>query len=121
VLQDQFCGGASAPPGSTIQFQTELVGGSNNNTPVDLGIGFTWQSDYNGTSGGIATTVNLRPSDPSSGTGGSTITGINSTTNYQPTPVPEPTENIWLSGGILLIIDLISRLTKFRGIPCHRF
>jgi hypothetical protein len=97
------CGYATAPKGSYMGFTTHLVGicgtapgctssfvaGATTNcitlqTCVDLGIGFSWISTFNGTSGGVATTKNSLPADPGSGTGGITITSINSVPGTPP-------------------------------------
>lgn len=62
-----------APAGSKLGFTTHLVGlvGSGPGWGVqDTGIGFSWTSTFNGTSGGVATTKNFKPVDPGSGTGG---------------------------------------------------
>lgn len=77
------CNGSNAPAGSYLGFTTHLVGILADGSPVDLGIGFSWTSTFNGTSGGVATTKNDRPVDIGSGTGGITITGVQDTTNYQ--------------------------------------
>lgn len=79
----QGCNGSNAPAGSSLGFTTHLAGVLADGSPVDLGIGFSWTSTFNGTSGGVATTKNDRPVDPGSGTGGITITGVQNTTNYQ--------------------------------------
>lgn len=76
------CLGANAPAGSKVLFSTNLAGVLADGSPVDLGVGFTWSSNFNGTSGGVVSTANLLPADPGSGTGGITVTGIQDTTNY---------------------------------------
>jgi hypothetical protein len=81
------CGGPGvrAPAGSTINFTTHLVG-LQGQLPgaavVDTGIGFSWTSSYNGTSGGNAALANTQQADPGSGTGGITVTGYTATTTY---------------------------------------
>jgi hypothetical protein len=77
------CGGKTAPAGSFVAFTTHLAGVNFDGTATDLGIGFTWKSDYNGTSGGTATTKNLNPVDPGSGTGSVTVLTYSPTTNYE--------------------------------------
>jgi hypothetical protein len=80
------CGGMTAPAGRVIGFTTHLVGlvGAGPGFGVqDTGIGFSWTSNYNGTSGGISVTKNNNPPDPGSGTGGVTITNVNEVTSYQ--------------------------------------
>jgi hypothetical protein len=80
------CGGMTAPAGKILGFTTHLVGlvGAGPGFGVqDTGIGFSWTSDFNGTSGGISVTKNNNPADPGSGTGGVTITGYSPTTTYQ--------------------------------------
>ncbi len=70
------CGGKTAPVGSRMAFYTSLVGVNPDGSPAITGIGFSWYSTFNGTSGGIATTKNINPPDPGSGTGGVTVTSI---------------------------------------------
>jgi hypothetical protein len=50
---------------------------------VDLGIGYTWTSNFNGTFGGISTTASFAPVDPDSGSGGIVITSVTQTTTFQ--------------------------------------
>jgi hypothetical protein len=84
---NQVCGGVNvrAPAGSAIDFTTHLVG-LQGQLPgaavVDLGIGFDWTSNFNGTSGGIAVLPSLKQPDPGSGVGGITVTNYTATTNY---------------------------------------
>jgi hypothetical protein len=77
------CDGAHAPEGSFLGFTTHLVGILPDGSPLDLGIGFSWISTFNGTTGGVSMTKNELPADPGSGTGGVTITNVQNTTNYQ--------------------------------------
>jgi len=49
---------------------------------VDTGIGFTWTTNFNGTSGSIAVLPNIKQPDPGSGTGGITVTGYTPTTSF---------------------------------------
>lgn len=80
------CSGQTAPAGKVIGFTTHLVGlvGSGPAYGVqDTGIGFSWTSDFNGTSGGISVTKNDNPPDAGSGTGGVTVTNVNEITTYQ--------------------------------------
>jgi len=52
-------------------------------TCVDLGLGFNWRSNYNGTTGGVfGVNRSDLPAD-GNGTGGVTITEVFDTTNYQ--------------------------------------
>jgi hypothetical protein len=80
------CGGKTAKVGSKMGFTTHLVGlmgllpGA---SVVDTGIGFSWASTYNGTSGSITVSRIDRPVDPGSGTGDITITTSNEVTSYQ--------------------------------------
>lgn len=78
--------GYTAPPGAVLSFQTHLVGviGSDANAVVqDTGLGFTWNSNFNGTSGGVGALNASHPVDPGSGTGGVTLTGYNPSTTYR--------------------------------------
>jgi hypothetical protein len=79
-----LCGYSVTPQGSYSYFQTHLAG-ITGGTPIDFGIGFDWKSNYNGTFGGIATTLAIpgEPVDPN-GVGGITITNVSNTTNYEP-------------------------------------
>jgi hypothetical protein len=85
------CGGLTAPAGKQLAFTTHLVGimaGCTAPVPItcvqDTGIGFSWASTFNWTSGGVSTTKNTSPSppDPGGGTGGITITNVNTITTY---------------------------------------
>jgi hypothetical protein len=78
-----LCAGKTAPAGSFLGFVTHLAGVNSDGTATDLGIGFSWKSTFNGTSGGTVATKNDLPVDPGSGTGGITITSTQTTTNYQ--------------------------------------
>ena len=78
-----YCSGSGAGILGILQFQTDLVGVNPDGTPYDLGVGLSWNSTCDGTSGGAAVTKNSQPADPGSGTGRSTITSVNETTNYQ--------------------------------------
>jgi len=84
------CQNKTAPFGSYMAFKTHLVGVNFDDTATDLGIGFTWTSNFNGTpfmngTGGIAIAQlsSLLPIDPDSGTGGITITSVQNVTTYQ--------------------------------------
>jgi hypothetical protein len=86
------------PAGSQIAFKDDLIGilpgfTSNTNclnlatpTCVDLGVGVSWTSNYDGTFGGISVTASNQPIDPATadGLGGITITDIEELTNYSP-------------------------------------
>lgn len=76
------CGG-TARIGSNKNFVTHLAGVKPDGLPFDLGIGFTWISNYNGTAGGVTVGgKNGAPPDPGSGTGGVTVTSHSSTSHY---------------------------------------
>ncbi len=92
------CGGNTAPTGSFISFRTHLVGIIGNTpsaTITDTGIGFSWTSTFNGTSGGADVLSQPGPVDPGSGSGGITILAAGSNTDYEageatpPVLVPE--------------------------------
>ncbi len=76
------CDGANAAPGSALGFETHLVGILPDGSPLDLGIGFTWEATFNGSSSGINSTANLQVVDPGSGTGGNTVTAETKVTSY---------------------------------------
>jgi cysteine-rich repeat protein len=74
-----------APPGSAMVISTHLVGVAGalpGAEIVDTGIGFTWTSTFNGTTGGVSVIINVNHPDPGSGSGGITITSFTDTTNY---------------------------------------
>jgi len=81
----------TAPIGSYTGFTTHLAGVTYPNgsgtapVPVDLGIGYTWKSNFNGSAGGIydATKSIPAPVDPGSGSGGITVISVSGTTSYQ--------------------------------------
>lgn len=79
-----ICQNTTAPIGSSIGFTTHLAGVMADGSAVDLGVGFTWKSNFNGTFGSIAQTKAdaSTPPDAGSGEGGITITSINPTTTY---------------------------------------
>jgi len=78
--------GSANGSGNKVSFTTHLVGltGQGPGFGVqDTGVGFSWNTTYNGTSGGIHAPQVLLPADPGSGTGGVTITKESDTTSYQ--------------------------------------
>lgn len=80
---NKYCKGLTPPTDSSMEFSTRLVGVNANSTATDLGMGFTWTSTWNGTSGGVATTKNDLPPDPGSGTGGVTITSVEDMSDFE--------------------------------------
>ena len=76
------CNFTSEPAGSYEGFTTHLAGVNSDGTATDLQIGFSYTSDYNGTTGGAYSNKSNLPAD-GNGTGGVTITGVQNTTNYQ--------------------------------------
>jgi len=79
-------GNANRTTGNKLAFTTHLVGltGQGPGFGVqDTGVGFSWSTTYNGTTGGIHAPQNLLQPDPGSGTGGITITKESDTTSYQ--------------------------------------
>ncbi len=78
-----LCGNMIAPVGSAIAFTTHLAGVQANGLAKDLGLGVSWKSNFNGTSGGVATTKNTRAADAGSGSGGVSVVNTSETTNYQ--------------------------------------
>jgi len=71
-------------------FTTHLVGVNKDGRAIDLGIGFTWASTYNGTSGGVATTKNAQGEDLGTGTGGITILTVQDTSVPLTVPSTRP-------------------------------
>ncbi len=90
------CGGATTPVVEYITFGTHLAGVNSDFSANDLGIGYNWSSNFNGTAGGIATTASSGPVDVGSGTGGITIAGMTPTTTFQP-PGQGPVDTSLLS------------------------
>jgi autotransporter-associated beta strand protein len=62
------------PAGGDMRFTTSLVGILPGNIPGESFYDWSWKSTFNGTSGGVARTINNLPVDPGSGTGGVAIT-----------------------------------------------
>jgi hypothetical protein len=112
-----------------LDFNTSLVGVLPSGTPQDLGMGFKWLDDFNGTSGGISTFLNDLPTDDGSGVGGITVISFSGFTNYQGGPatsisvtgltqtVPEPPEiAIFSIGGLLLALHRLQWSGNFRRL-----
>jgi PEP-CTERM motif len=90
------CGGLTAPMGAAQQFDTTLVGVYADARPPAYVYDFSWKDTFNGTSGGVSTTVNNEPVDPYSGTGGITLVAVDGV----PVDVPEPSTLAVLSAGV---------------------
>lgn len=86
------CNNTAEPAGSQGGYTTHLAGVNADGTATDLGIGFTWTSNYNGSTGGSAIKKTDLPADPG-GTGGATITNVQEITNYQYNGVAVTTVN----------------------------
>jgi hypothetical protein len=71
------------PAGSFGGYETHLVFMTQGPVfaPVDTGIGFTWTSNYNGTTGGVTIKKTSAPAD-NNGTGGVTITSVSNTSTF---------------------------------------
>jgi hypothetical protein len=131
------CGGKTAPntfEGTHIAFTTHLVGlvGAGPGFGIqDTGIGFSWISTRNGTSGGLSVTRSEGPPDPG-GTGGITVTMNNGVSSYQfpknfgvsqingnPVSSGSPAPPLLLGGGQILVTSsglAFSRVTlTFNG------
>lgn len=93
------CDNTTAPSGSSIHFTTDLAGVLSNGSAQDLGIGFSWTDSFNGTTGGIATTLSNASPDLGTGSGGITITSLNGAS----LAVPEPSSLLMLFTGLLLL------------------
>jgi hypothetical protein len=109
---------ALAPPGSKLTFKTRVVGIRNGPpvTPVELGIFFTWESAFNGFSGGVSRTANLLDADPGIGTGGITITEVHDVTNYQYNGIAVTTVN-----GALIVPAITVSATPKKLWPPNKF
>jgi hypothetical protein len=111
-LVAQYCGGATAPPGSYIRFTTALVGVLQGNTLGPVLYTWDWKDSFNGTSGGIPVIDNYRQVDPGSGTGGITITSINGVTQTPPSVSCAATPNtLWPPNGKLAEVILSGTIT----------
>jgi hypothetical protein len=86
------CDNTSEPPGSFGGYTTHLAGVNSDGTAKDLGIGFTWRSTYNGTTGGTQIKKTFQLAD-GNGTGGVTITSVQTVTSYQYNGVTVTTVN----------------------------
>jgi hypothetical protein len=86
------CNNMTEPAGSFGGYTTHLAGVNSDGTATDLGIGFNWTSNYNGTTGGVHIKKTNALAD-GNGTGGVTITGVQNTTNYQYNGVTVTTVN----------------------------
>jgi hypothetical protein len=75
-------GATAEPTGSVVGFMTHLAGVNFDGTATDLGIGFMWTSNYNGSTGNARIIKTDLPAD-NNGTGGITITSVNQVTNYE--------------------------------------
>jgi hypothetical protein len=78
--------GSTNGTGKKVNFTTHLVGligPSSGYSVQDTGIGFSYFTTFNGTSGGIHVLNSTLPPDPGSGTGGITVTMANGITSYQ--------------------------------------
>jgi hypothetical protein len=83
---DPCLSGSTTGAGKKLGFTTHLVGlvGAGPGFGVqDTGVGFSYITTFNGTSGGIAVRNGLLPPDPGSGTGGIIVTAVSNTTSYQ--------------------------------------
>jgi hypothetical protein len=69
------------PAGSFRSFVTHVAGVNTDGSATDLGIGFTWKSDYNGSTGG-ASLLKATAAADNNGTGGATIMSVNQTTTF---------------------------------------
>jgi uncharacterized protein (TIGR03437 family) len=79
-----------APPGSFSEYATALVGVDKTGNPVSLSnMSWTWRSNFNGTSGGIAKVKNSGGVDPGSGTGGVAVVSINGVALSTPQLLPQ--------------------------------
>jgi hypothetical protein len=84
--RDACLSGNANGTGNKLAFTTHLVGlvGQGPQFGVqDTGVGFSWNTTFNGTSGGIHVRNVIFPPDPGSGTGGITTTKVNDVTSYQ--------------------------------------
>jgi hypothetical protein len=107
-------GATSTPRGSFVGFYTHLAGVNFDGTATDLGIGFTWTSTNNGTTGGVMSTKTNLPAD-GNGTGGVTITSVNEISTYQGVTV------IGVNGGGMQTAGVLSSGTTCDGLYTGTF
>ncbi len=74
-------GAKTEPKGSFGAFRTHLAGVNFDGTATDLGIGFTWTSNNNGSTGGVSINKTNLPAD-GNGTGGIQITSVTEITDF---------------------------------------
>ena len=86
------CNNMTEPAGSFGGYTTHLAGVNADGTATDLGIGFNWTSNYNGTTGGVQIKKTNALAD-GNGTGGVIITGVQNVTDYQYNGVTVTTVN----------------------------
>lgn len=77
-----YCDNSAEPAGSVNGFTTHLAGVNADGSATDLGIGFTWTSDYSGKTGGVYALKSLARAD-GNGAGGVVVTSVQPTTDYQ--------------------------------------
>jgi hypothetical protein len=104
------CNGKTVLAGSFLGFTADVVGVSPSfvadtnciplKTCVDLGVGFSWKSNYNGGAlGGVFdVTASDVLADPTGGTGGVSITSVRQITTYTGTPSAPPTPQTLTAG-----------------------
>lgn len=104
---------SNPPPDKYIGFTTWLVGVDQSGNPVLDGSGnplrkWTWNTTFNGTSGGVrvgAVTLNPDPIDPGSGTGGITITSIDGIPQSPPSVTCSASPNtLWPPDGNPVVV-----------------
>ena len=106
ALQVQYCP-IIPSVGSFVGFKTSLVGINSDGTASAPLYSWTWKSTFDGTSGGIPTTFNPFPADPSSGTGGVTVTSINDVPQQPPSVTCVATPNaLWPPNGKSVVVTV---------------
>ena len=106
------------PAGSFGGYTTHLAGVMANGGAVDLNIGFTWTSTYNGTTGGIHIKKTDLSPDAGSGTGGVLITGTMDDTDYDFNGL----EVISVNGAPLATVDVPAASTwSLLALACALF
>jgi len=100
--------------GSFLGFTTQLVGILPNGTHAPLPEQWTWIDTFNGTSGSItAVTASFLPVDPGSGTGGVTITSINSVVQTPPSVICMASQNtLWPPDDRAVLVTVSGTITS---------
>jgi hypothetical protein len=123
ALSFQDCPGDSLlPRGAAVQFKTSLVGirpcpvgatGCQTGIPSDPLYSWKWKTTFNGISnGGVSQSKSIFPIDPTSGTGGITITSVNGVPQMPPSLSCTASPNtLWPPNGKSVLVTVSGNVT----------